>query len=174
MANVNFGKWVLMKGRGANPIIHRKRCNGEFPWMERPPFVWEVEIAVGDFTGAAATSQALDLDALYPGRPFIDDVYLEPGAELILLTAFAGGAVSACTAELGDTDDPNGLVTASNVFTGATLESPIVTPAAAQYALRPETGFLPLLTLRTTNANVSALTAGRLLARIPFTPFRST
>jgi hypothetical protein len=175
MSNVNFAKWVRMKGRGANARIHKLRTNGEFPWLERPPFVWECEIAVGDFTGAGATSQELDLDALYGTRfPFINEVFLEPGAHLVLLTAFSGGAVSACTAELGDTGDPNGLVTASNVFTGATANAPIVTASAAEYALRSESGYLPTLTLRTTTANVSALTAGRLLARIPFTPWRET
>lgn len=172
MTNVNFAKWVQMKGRQANSIIHRKRTHGEFPWLERPPFVWECEVAVGDFVGEADGSQVLDLDALYPRKPFINEVYLEPGAEIIPIVAFAGGTVNACTVILGDVGDDNGLVTSSSVFTGVTLGAPIATPSAAQYALRPEAAFLPILTIATTAGNVSALTAGRLLIRIPFTPWR--
>lgn len=174
MANVNFAKWVRMKGRSANPIIHRLRTQGKFPWLERPPFVWECEVAVGDFVGEGDTSQVLDLDALYPKFPFIDEVWLEPGAHIVPLVAFSGGTVNACTVILGDVGDDNGLVTASSVFTGVTIGAPIATPAAAQYALRSEAGFLPILTIVTTAGNVSALTAGRLLVRIPFTPWRAT
>lgn len=173
MANVDLNKWLILKGKRANSRIHQLRMNGGFPWVERPAFVWELTLTIGDFTGAGATSQEIDLDAEYPNNPFVNGVWLEPGAHFVLLTEFAGGAVSACTAELGDTGDPNGLITASNVFTGATTGVPIVTPAAAEYALRYESGYLPVVTLRTTTANVSALTAGKLLVRIPFTPERS-
>lgn len=174
MANVSFSKWVLMRGRNANRVITRKRENCEFPWIEQPGFVWELEVAVGDFVGEGDTSQDLNLDELYPNNPFIDDVWLEPGAHLVPLVAFSGGAVSACTAALGDAGAHNGLVTASSVFTGVTIGAPIATPAASQYDLRSETGFLPQLRIVTTSANVSALTAGRLLIRIPFTPARAT
>ena len=173
MANVSFSKWVHMKGRKANPRIHQLRTQGKFPWLERPPFVWELEVSVGDFTGEADGSQVLDLDALYPKNPFIDEVWLEPGAHIVPLVAFAGGTVNACTVILGDVGDDNGLVTSSSVFTGVTIGAPIVTPSAAQYALRSESGFLPILTIATTAGNVSALTAGSLLIRIPFTPWRA-
>jgi len=173
MANVDFRKiGVRMKGRSANPIVHRLRTQGRFPWLERPLFVWELLITVGDFTGAGATNQELDLAALYPDNPFVSNVWLEPGAHIVPITAFSGGAVSACTLELGDTGDPNGLVTASNVFTGVTTGVSVATPAAAEYALRFEASFLPVATIRTTSANVSALTAGRALVRIPFSPAR--
>lgn len=169
---VDIRKMVRFKGRSANPIIHRLRTSGRFPWLERPLFVWELLITIGDFTGDAATSQELDLAAIYPDNPFVEDVWLEPGAHIVPITAFAGGAVNACTLELGDTDDPNGLVTASNVFTGVTTGVSVATPSAAQYALRFESAYLPVATLRTTNGNVSALTAGRALVRIPFSPAR--
>ena len=172
MANVNFAKWVRMKGRAANPVIHRTRLNGGFPWLERPGFVWECEIAIGDFTGEGDTSQDLDLDALYPGSPFINNVWLEPGAHIVPLVAFAGGAVNAVTLALGDAGAFNGLVTASSVFSGVTIGSPIATPAATEYALRYESSFRPQVRIVTTNGNVSALEDGRALVRIPFTPAR--
>lgn len=174
MANMNLAKLVRFKGRSANPVIHRLRMTGRFPHLERPTFVWELTVSVGDFTGAGATSQELDLNALYPNNPFINDVWLEPGAHFVPLVAFAGGTVNACTLEMGDTGDPNGLVTASSVFTGVTIGAPIVTTGAAEYALRYESGYLPTVTLRTTAGNVSALTAGSVLLRIPFTPARET
>lgn len=174
MANVDIRKMVRFKGRSANPIIHRLRTQGRFPWLERPLFVWELLVSVGDFTGEGDTSQDLDLDALYPDRPFINNVWLEPGAHIVPITAFSGGTVNACTVALGDADTFNGLVTASSVFTGVTIGAPIVTPAAGQYALRYESGFLPQLRIVTTAGNVSALTAGSLLIRIPYTPARET
>lgn len=169
---VDIRKMVRFKGRSANPVIHRMRTSGRFPWLERPLFVWELLITIGDFTGAAATSQELDLAVVYPDFPFPEDVWLEPGAHIVPVTAFSGGAVSASTLELGDTGDPNGLVTASNVFTGVTTGVSVATPAAAEYALRFEAGYLPVATIRTTTDNVSALTAGRALVRIPFSPAR--
>lgn len=172
MANVNFAKWVQMKGRHANQQIQRRRMNGSFPWMERPPFVWELEVSIGDFVAESDMSQDLDLDALYTSSPFIDDVWLEPGAHVVPVVAFAGGVVDGCTVSLGDAGDPDALVTSSSVFTGVTIGDPIATPAAAEYALRPETGFLPQLRIDTTTGNIDDLTAGTLLIRIPFTPFR--
>lgn len=175
MANVDFRKiGVRMKGRSANPIIHRLRTQGRFPWLERPPFVWELLVTVGDFTGEGDTSQDLNLDTLYPDRPFINNVWLEPGAHVVPVTAFAGGAINAVTIQLGDANDPDGLVTSSSVFTGVTIGAPIATPSAAEYALRFESAYAPQLRIVTTNGNVSALTAGALLIRIPFTPARET
>lgn len=175
MANVSFSKWVHMKGRAANARIHQLRTQGKFPWIERPPFMWECEVAVGDFVGEGDGSQDLDLDALYGSRfPFIDEVWLEPGAHVVPLVAFAGGAVNAVTFQLGDVGDRDGLVTSSNIYTGVTIGAPIYTPSAAEYALRPESGFLPTFRIVTTNGFVSALVTGRALLRIPFTPWRST
>lgn len=171
MANVSFAKWVRMKGRHANPRIHALRTRGQFPWMERPVFWWEVQIDVGDFTPESDTEQTLDLDALYPDRPFVNNVYLLPGAEVVILTLFAGATT--CTIQVGDTNDPNGLVTATNLHTGTT-GVPISTPSAAEYALRSETGYLPIATLTTTVENVDDLTAGSVLVRIPFSPHRET
>lgn len=169
---VDIRKMVRFKGRSANPVIHRLRMSGRFPWLERPLFVWELLITIGDFTGAGAASQELDLAALYPNFTFPTDVWLEPGHHIVPVTAFAGGTVNACTLELGDTGDPNGLVTASNVFTGVTTGVSVATPSAAEYALRFEAAYLPVATIRTTAGNVSALTDGAALVRIPFTPAR--
>lgn len=170
MANVNFAKWVQMRGRKANPQIDNLLRKGGFPWLQRHVWWWEQLISVGDFTPESDTSQVLDLDALYPTNPFIDDVYLMPGTQVIPVALFVGATTT--TIQVGDTNDPNGLVTATNLHTG-TLGVPISTTGAAEYDLRPETGYLPIVTLTTTVENIDDLTTGSVLVRIPWMPFRS-
>lgn len=87
-----------------------------------------------------------------------------------LAEVFAGGTVNAATYESGDANDPNGLHTAVNVWTGATLGWLANTVSAAEYASRFEAAFIPSLTLRTTAGNISALTTGELWMAIAFNP----
>lgn len=155
-------------GRGTNRDLLQAIENGQV----RGPMVyrgcWTKRVAIGDFTAAAATSQELDLhDDVSNTWLFPADVYLLPGHSLYPITEFAGGGAGSCTGAVGDTDDTDGLVTASSIFTGATLEQPIVTPAAAQYALRHEAAFIPTLLLAS-DVNISLLTAGEVEVRIRF------
>jgi hypothetical protein len=161
--------WPLrVPSRVAGPHVWRDVSTGRLRWAYGGLHWWVQRIRVGGFSGAGATSQELDLHDYNANNLFPADVWLQEGSHIVLITDFSGGAVSACTFEFGDAGDPNGLLTASDVFTGATNDVPIFTTGAAQYALRYEAAFIPSGTLRTTTANVSALTAGELEIRIPY------
>lgn len=164
-----------MANRTLLPFKHtgRKTNADVMRWIEhgaKDPLcvrgVWTCRVVVGQFTGDGDTDQTLDLHAYDPYNLFPADVWLEPGHSIVPVTAFAGGAISAFTAEVGDAGDTDGLVTASSVFTGVTLNDPIVTPSAAQYALRYEANYVPVLRMLSTDGNISAATAGELEVRI--------
>jgi hypothetical protein len=103
------------------------------------------------------TAQEIDLHTALPTYLFPSHV-MRGEAWIRCRTGFTGGSVSAITAELGDTNDPNGLVTATSVFTAGYAS----TPSAAEYANRVESAFIPTLTLTSTNGNLDTLTAGLL------------
>jgi hypothetical protein len=144
--------------------------NGRSPDPVQRIYAWRRNVRIGDFTAAGATSQALNLftglttaalsragqSGDFPANVELN--VLPP--YLRLVTPFAGGLVSACTIELGDAGDPNGLVEARNVFTGATTG--IIYGAGAEAAVRLESAYTPTITIRTTSADVSALTAGEI------------
>jgi hypothetical protein len=148
-----------------------------------PLFYWRRVIGIGDFTADAALSQVIDLhddlttearrrkgqSGLFPGNAAsgaqaTGNEILMSGAYLRVITAFSGGGAAAVAAELGGTFasglDDDGLITTTSVFTGASTNL-IATPTAAEYALHPESGFVPELTL-TADVNIDTLTAGSL------------
>jgi hypothetical protein len=163
----------------SNADAMRADLNGEAPDPSHRIRYWRRELRIGDFTAAAATSDEValyaDLTALALGRlgqsgDFPANVWINVAPPYLRrITAFSGGAVSACTIEFGDNDDPNGLLTATNVFTGAAAGI-ITTSGAAQYAARFEADYAPVVIIRTTSANVSALTAGACEIVIPYVP----
>ena len=79
--------------------------------------VFSVTKGFADFS-AAATTKTLNLITL-PAKTIILDVFA------YLTTLFSGGSISACTIQVGDTSDPDGLIddndagVGMDVFTGA-------------------------------------------------------
>lgn len=129
---------------------------------------WWVQRVTVDVLNTAATSQALNLNTQFTTNPFPTDVFILPGTYVDLRVVFAGGAVNACTIILGDTNDDDGLLTSTNVFTGQSTGVKC-TPSAAEYrSALYESAFVPLLTINTTNGNVSALTTGTIDIWIPY------
>lgn len=142
--------------------------------------VWRRNVRIGDFTGAAATSQALNLftgltaTALarpgqsgdFPANAWINTAM---GPYIRRITDFSGGSSTAVSVQLGDAGDPNGLLTTTSVFTGVGAGISW-TPAAAEYARRPEDAYAPILTI-TSDVNIAALTAGELEVVIPYVAF---
>lgn len=139
------------------------------PWEAR---LWRFRFDVRNLVSpAAATSQEVDLTDsadISNAKPFPAYMWLQH-AHVIVVEDFAGGSVSALTLQLGDTGDPNGLLTASSAFTGV-APAILRTTAAAQYALRNEAAFVPTVTLTATGDNIDALVAGIADICIPIIP----
>lgn len=168
MANSTFP--IKIQARGAsNAAVIRAWETGELPYPPGFQFWWRQRVRFnrGEFTPAAATSQEIDLNVTYPDKPFPANVQRMPGSFVRVKTPISGGTISAATAELGDTGDPNGIFLASGVFTGVSgrLAS---TPSAAENAARPEAAFAPTLTVRLTGGDMTAITAGELIVFIPW------
>ena len=142
------------------------------PWAVEWKFWYHQIVNFDDteLTLPAATTYEIDLNALYTRNVFPEDVDILPGAKARRITDFAGGAISDFDVEVGDTGDPNGLLTASDVFgEGAGYD---VTPAAAEYARHYESAFAPTLTLTSAGANINVLTAGACEVWIPWAPLK--
>lgn len=169
MANSAFALRIGARN-GSNAGVVRALKSNRIPHAFTGPFTWYTRFAITSAgTLSAATSQEFDLHTYAPYNLFPANV-VRRVPFLYLATPFSGGAVSAATVELGDANDPNGLHTAVNVWTGATTGYLANTVSAAEYAPRFEAAFIPSITLRTTSANVSALTAGVLWVGIKFEP----
>ncbi len=153
--------------RTSNSIIRRQENAGGGAAVRNDKW-WIQRVRFSDFTTAGVT-QALDLNVYFGvANAFPAGVFILPGSYINLVQVFAGGVVATAVMLLGDAGATNGLVTSSNVFTGATL-GPTVTPAAAEYRLiQYEAGFLPLLTLTTTTGNVNTCTSGVVDVYIPY------
>jgi hypothetical protein len=109
---------------------------------------------------AAATTQVISLDDTFEdqGRAFPVDCQIL-GAWLRCHVDFSGGAVNALTCQVGDTGDPDELITATSLFTGASNVKPLSANGAAGLP-RWEAAYAPEALFTSTAANLSALTAG--------------
>jgi hypothetical protein len=170
MANSTF-PINIQPGGLSNPAIIRGWKDGSIGYPPGFQF-WHrtrVKFARGEFTPAAATSQEIDLNVTYASlqKRFPANVQRMPGSFVNVLVPISGTAIVAATAELGDNGDPNGIFTASGVWTGVSgrLAS---TPGAAENTARPEPTFAPTLTIRLTGANMTAIEAGDLVCCIPY------
>jgi hypothetical protein len=166
MANSRYPVTVGAKNGGNGAQLRALRSGMGWAWG---PAQWWSEIF--DITRAGAldadTDQTFDLHTYNPNNLFPANVFRGP-ALLRPLTNVGGGAISAVTAQLGDTNDTDGLVTASAVHnTAGTI---INTVGAAEYASRVEAAFIPTLRLVFTGGNAAAATAGRILCCILFRP----
>lgn len=129
---------------------------------------------IGATALTAALTQAIDLNVAFPRNTFPANVqrgeaYIKREVDL------AGTGITSLDIELGDTGVDNGLITTTDVFTGALATATYAsTPAATQYAFQTEQAFVPLLTLTAVGANVDQLAAGgRFVVCIPFRPLYS-
>lgn len=175
MANAAFKiPYGVKNGRGREIInaLREERIRGMSPafpvWWETP--VLAVVPKKGEFqltlSADASTSTVLNT-VLADYAPIWPNIFVL-GAVLELVEAFAGGSVSACTAELGDAGDPNGFITATDVFTGAAvgLLAPTLGVEIDNENARFESAFEPTLTLTATGGNTNTLTAGKVRASI--------
>lgn len=149
----------------ANATMIKRAMTGSPPLSLA--YWWVQRVRFSNFT-SAATSQALDLSATFASNAFPTNVFLCAGSYVDLIQVFSGGAVATATVILGDAGVTNGLLTSSNVFTGATLGA-TVTPSATEYRqFNFESAYVPLLTLTTTVGNVNACTQGIVDVYIPY------
>lgn len=164
----------FLRNGGASRFLEafRSSMGGEVIW-DGYAFLFAYKIKpVGGFIGAtalaAAVNQTIDLDVAFPRKEFPNNVWVH-GAYMRKITDFSGGAIATCTAEGGDAGDTDGLMTATNIFTGAGAGI-VQTPAAAEYARRFEAAFVPVIRIVTTVGNVNALVAGELDYFVRFMP----
>lgn len=91
-------------------------------------------------------------------------------ARIAIGAYFTGGGVTACTAQIGDSGDPNGLMAAVNVFDTTSLATWTGTAGVeAEYGSTgpsEESAYAPEILFTTTTANVDDLTAGFLTGQI--------
>ena len=165
MANSTFPIRIGARN-GSNGGVVRALKSNRVPHGFAPRFWWYQRFVISSAgTLDADTDQEFDLHTYNANNLFPANV--ERTLPLVyLVTPFTGGLVSACTYEAGDANDPNGLHTAVSVFTGSGWLAN--TTGAAEYARRLEAAFIPSITIRTTTANVNALTAGTLWQVIGF------
>jgi hypothetical protein len=165
MANSQYCIKITPRGSSNREAIAKLK-NGTLAY----PIGWvhwhRVEFRYNDLALNAATSQEIDLNVLYPAKAFPANVQRLPGAFIRVKTPISGGSINSATAALGDTGDPDGIFTATGVFTGVAEVSPS-TPGAAENAARTETAYAPTLTLVASH-NLSTATAGFLVILIPW------
>lgn len=163
---------TISRHGNSNQRVLQGLRSGRIPYVVGFTYHWILPFTVGQWAGEADGSTVINLNTLAAtlGKStFPTDVEILAGTKVYLVTAFAGGTVDACTIILGDTNDDNGLVTSTNVFTGQSAGWK-QTPSAAEYAQHYESAFVPAITIATTTGNTNALTAGSLIVDIPFTP----
>lgn len=131
-------------------------------------FERRVRFGVNDFTPAAATSQTINLHEIAGGLPFPENVRRLPGTFAYVPTGLVGTSVTVANIEIGDAEDPNGLLTASSVLPAA--EGYVAsTLSAAENATRREAAFVPTLRV-VLDQNMTALTGGEIWVYIPWEP----
>jgi hypothetical protein len=137
MANSRYPVTVGAKNGGNGAQLRALRSGMGWAWG---PAQWWSEIF--DITRAGAldadTDQTFDLHTYNPNNLFPANVFRGP-ALLRPLTNVGGGAISAVTAQLGDTNDTDGLVSRPRSFPRFGSSSPAATlrrprPAASSAA----------------------------------------
>lgn len=149
--------------RGLSNGTFRQGFAGDWWWIQRIRLVGRIQ----DFVGAAATSQVLTLNTLFPANPFPTDVHRSVALIEVVSNA-VGPSITQLAVILGDAADDNGLLTTTNTIAaaGTTLQ----TTGAAEFADQYEAAFSPILTLTSTGANLSVLTNFDMIVKIKFSP----
>lgn len=169
MPNTIFPVKITDRGASNREVIEALKTGrigyapGSLYWYKQ-----RIRFAAGEFTPAAATSQELDLGTLYPARAIPSDVHRVAGMFFRVEVPISGTGITAATVEGGDfggtTDN---YFTATSCFGGSAriLHS---TPAAAGNPAAGAAALAPGVTIRLTGANMTAISAGQLVAYIPF------
>jgi hypothetical protein len=124
-----------------------------------------VRLSHTDLTAAALT-ETVTLDALRVAHPDGQAGEVPANARIMyayinLIEVFAGGSVATCVVDVGDTVDPNELIAAHNVFTGATLGPGTTAGAYTLGSLEADyPGDGAAVVVTTTVGNVDTLTSG--------------
>ena len=172
MANSTYPVPIGRAGTGSSSRLLNAHQRGWIPHTMALVEEWRCDF---DITLAGAldndTSQEFDLHTYLGSNPkkgvlFPANVVRYSPAKVFVVTEAAGATT--VTIQVGYTNDPNGLMTASNVHNsgdGVWLPS---TPSAAEYARRIEDAFIPTLLVTTTVENVDDITAFRCTILIPF------
>ncbi|MCA9656360.1 MAG: hypothetical protein KC501_41020 [Myxococcales bacterium] len=163
----------------SNGRVLRAVRSGRVPYTLQVKHLYECRIrfGAGDFTPAAATSQVIDLNSIRFFPPFPQQVRATdpvirrlPGTYAFVKTGIAGTGITDADIEVGDSVDPNGLLTVSPAYDG---DEGLVaaTPAAAENAAREETDFAPTLRVALTGGGLmTAINQGEIYVYIPFEP----
>jgi hypothetical protein len=139
-------------GLNADPaLILEDHKQALYPYI--PIKVWHQIVRHSDFT-TVGVEQALDLNATFTTNTFPTNVIVIGGYGR-LFEVFAGGTISACTVELGDAGNDNEIITATDVFTGASLARQLGLNINTQ-----EAAYTPLLTMTATAGNLSTTESG--------------
>lgn len=158
--------------RHITSLLYKRLAGGEISDCASPTFTRRWRVAVGDFVPEGDGAQAIDLNTLFPGKILTDIV--PKAAYLYLHTPFAGGSVSAITANFGHGTqgtigaDGDGFIPVTNIFTGQSAGFYHNTTMAARG--RPLVGTVAAtLTLLSTDGNIDDLTAGELSVFLEYT-----
>jgi hypothetical protein len=135
----------------------------------RHSYECRVRFGAGDFTPDAATSQTIALHSIAGFKPFPANVRRKSGTYAYVVTGLAGTSITVANIEIGDANDPNGLLTASSVLPAA-AGLVIPTPGAAENAPLVEPAFEPTLRVVLTGGNMTALGSGEVWVYIPWEP----
>ena len=131
-----------------------------------PVHVHAFTLTIADLTAAAVT-EAVDIAESDAGVAFPTNVYIL-GCVAVVDEAFAGGTLSALTLEVGDTVDPNELLTASDAFGASPFDVFETGGATIPFDAR-EAAYAPECLVTATGDDVDNITAG--IARIYITYF---
>jgi hypothetical protein len=167
MANSKFPIPLGRAGTSNARVLNALR-SGRIPYAIGHRYWWECRVRAGDFAGAAATAQTLDLNVLYPANAFPADVKRLAGSYIRIDRGISGGSITDADLELGRSGDTDALLTVTPAFTGD--EGTFATPAAAEYASRPAPAFAPTLRILTTGGNTNAIEEMDVTVFVPFTP----
>jgi hypothetical protein len=153
----------------------RHECPWAVDWVFWYRQIINLDAARRVFTAAAATSQVLTLNSLFPRNVFPRNVDLREGAKVRRIENPTGTGISDFDILVGGVfdagTDADGLLTITDIFGEG--EGYSETVGAANYARRYESEFSPTVTLQATGANLTALEAGSFEVLIPWSPLRS-
>lgn len=173
MANSTFPVKIGTRNSKSSARLFDGMRTGRISYTPGLRFAWvcDFDITLAGSLDAAA-SQEFDLHTYIASNPTVGPIFPSNvrvvGEDLYVTTTFSGGTVSDADAEVGDTGDPNGLRTLTDVFAATGWMAN--TTGAAEYAPHLETAFVPTLTITTTGDNVDGLTAGVVKVVIYFEP----
>jgi len=167
MANQQFPIKITPRGSSNRRIIQALKSGRiSYPMGLTYWTKYVVRFGAGDFAPAAATTQTLDLNTVYPNQAIPVDVFRLPGTFLRAYDPIAGGTIADSDAEVGEDGGANdSLLTISNIASIDIVDS---TPGATDNDGRTEETFAPSFTVMLAGGNVDAAVSGRIGVFIPY------